>query len=123
MRRGSRRLAMSGSIATSVIRAPLPAALLALGRAPRVSARLAPGGVGRGAALRRHARLGVRLVAAAPAPPPGSALAAHLEPSREIARQLRVTVATIGLRPRPGGRGRSRPPTEDGGGITGVGGR
>src|SRR5256886_3352650 len=102
MRRGSRRLAMSGSIATSVIRAPLPAALLALGRAPRVSARLAPGGVGRGAALRRHARLGVRLVAAAHVSPHRSALADHPEPSREIAPQLRVAVVTIDP-PRPHG--------------------
>src|SRR2546429_9921342 len=97
MRRGSRRLAMSGSIATSVIRTPLPAALLALGRAPRVSARLAPGGVGRGAALRRHARLGVRLVAAAHVSPHGSALPDYLEPSREIARQLPVAVVTVDL--------------------------
>src|SRR5437867_11732034 len=105
MSRGSRRLAMSGSIATSVTSASSPAPpLLALGRGTGGSAAGASRRVGRAVALRRLGHLGVRLVAPAHVATHRGPLADHLEPPVEVARELGIAVVAIGLERAHGGR-------------------
>src|SRR5215510_12930599 len=103
MRRGSRRLAMSGSIATSLTAASSPAPLLALGHGARVTAAGPSRRVRRGAARDRLGRSGVRLVAAAHVAPRRRSLADHLQPAGEIASQLGIAVVAVSLQRSQGG--------------------
>src|SRR5262245_38835400 len=104
MRRGSRRLAMSGSIATSITDASSPAPLLALGHGARVATASPARGMRRSAPRGRLGRSGVRLVAAPHIAPRHRALADHLQPAGEITSQLGIAVVAIGLeRPHGGG--------------------